>query len=100
MDLLSALVSRISTRFSQRLGSALNPATTDQGRTSAIVERWRWPALVAVLVLVALHQLFLSVVITRLAPNWRLPLEVAVNSITGLIVVWIGLTSLARPCSP
>ena len=57
---------------------------------------WRWRVLGVVLILVALHQIFLFTVVTVIAPAWRVPVEVAVYGVTGVIVVWLGLTSLAN----
>ncbi|MGB8645519.1 MAG: GAF domain-containing protein [Anaerolineae bacterium] len=64
--------------------------------TSIRILRWRIPALVAVLALVALHELFLSLVIPRVSPDWRLPVEVTVYGLTGIVAAWLGLTVLAR----
>jgi len=56
----------------------------------------RWLAILVVLALVTLHQLFLHVVLERLVPTWRIVSEIIVYGLTGVIAVWMGLTWLAQ----
>ncbi|MBI5304900.1 MAG: GAF domain-containing sensor histidine kinase [Chloroflexi bacterium] len=66
------------------------------GLTSAKVMRWRWVALLIVLALVALHELFLSAIILQVAPVWRDAVGMLVYSLTGISATWFTMTMLAR----
>ncbi len=71
-------------------------ASLHAGLTSDKVIRWRWLALVGVLALVTLHELFLSAIIFPLAPALRDAIGMLVYSVTGLGGVWLAFTLLAR----
>ena len=71
-------------------------ASLHAGLTSDKVIRWRWLALVGVLALVTLHELFLSAIIFPLAPALRDAIGMLVYSVTGLVGVWLAFTLLAR----
>ncbi len=76
-------------------GTAL--ATFPRARfTSARVFAWRWLAVGVILFLVALHQIFLSGILVHIAPAWRVPVEVAVYGVTGIVAAWLALTTLAN----
>ncbi len=64
--------------------------------TSVKLLRWRWYAVLVVLALVALHEIFLERVIVQIAPTWRPAVEMLIYSIVGIIASWIALTALAR----
>jgi len=55
----------------------------------------RWAAPLAVLLLVALHQLLLHVLLKRVALEWHSLLELGVYGLTGSAVAWLGLTLIA-----
>ncbi len=89
----------VTRREEEASQSAAATAPSNSARlnlTSTRLERWRWVALAIVLALVLLHQLFLSFILARLAPAWRLPVEASVYSLTGIVGVWVGMTALAR----
>lgn len=67
---------------------------------STTVLRSRVIAPIIVVALVAMHQLFLNVVVTRPAPDWRVPVEVTVYGLTGIAASLIALTGLGRAFAP
>ena len=58
--------------------------------------RARWAVPLAVLLLAALHQAIVHGLLERVASDWHDLLELAVYSLTGSIVAWMGLTWLGQ----
>jgi len=58
--------------------------------------RLRWVAPLAVLVLAAFHQFTIYALLQHVPPDWHSLLELAVYSLTGSVVAWLGLTWIGQ----